>query len=122
MGPLTYVMGLATVEETRDGADLCCIGSEVPKLLFPDGEDPMGKEVVVKGRKFKVIGVMVEKGMMGFETITFVPYDRRLIDTDLLTPSERAHVDAYHAEVGRQIAPLLKGADRDWLESATAPL
>ncbi|MCC7479333.1 ABC transporter permease [bacterium] len=58
-----------TVEETRQGADLCCIGSQVPGLLFPDGEDPMGKEIVVKGRKFTVIGIMVEKGMMGFETI-----------------------------------------------------
>lgn len=58
-----------TIDETRDGAGLCCIGSQVPELLFPDGEDPLGQDIVVKGRKFTVIGIMVEKGMMGFETI-----------------------------------------------------
>ena len=63
-----------------------------------------------------------DRPMMGIETITFVPYDRRLIDTALLSATEHALVDAYHAEVRRLIAPALKGADRAWLESATAPL
>ncbi len=63
-----------------------------------------------------------DRPMMGFETITFVPYDRRLIARDLLDARERTWVDDYHANVRRIIGPLVEGADRTWLETATAPL
>jgi len=63
-----------------------------------------------------------DRPMMGFETITFVPYDRRLIDAGLLDAGERRWVDAYHADVRRRIGPALAGSDRAWLEWATAPL
>ncbi len=64
-----------------------------------------------------------ERAMMSFETITFAPIDRRLIEPALLTPAERAWVDAYHGEVRARIAPLLADeADRAWLEAATEPL
>lgn len=59
---------------------------------------------------------------LSFETLTLVPYDRRLIDVALLTPAERAQVDAYHARVRAEIAPLLDAPARAWLEAATAPL
>ena len=58
--------------------------------------------------------------MLGFETLTLVPFDRRLIDPALLTRDELAWLNAYHAEVRRKIEPLLKGADRSWLREATA--
>ena len=50
--------------------------------------------------------------MLGFETLTLVPFDRRLIDPSLLTRDELAWLNAYHAEVRRKIEKLLKGADR----------
>ena len=56
----------------------------------------------------------------GLETLTLVPFDRRLIDPALLTRDELAWLNAYHAEVRRKIAPLSKGADRSWLREATA--
>lgn len=59
---------------------------------------------------------------LSFETLTLVPYDRRLIDIALLTAAERAQVDAYHARVRAEIGPLLDAASRAWLEAATAPL
>ena len=40
-----------------------------------------------------------EKLMNGFETLTLAPIDRRLIDTNLLTPGEIGWLDAYHARV-----------------------
>ena len=39
-----------------------------------------------------------EKKLLGFETLTFAPIDRNLIETDMLTAGERAWVDAYHAQ------------------------
>ncbi len=62
-----------------------------------------------------------DRKMMGFETLTLVPIDRRLIEPMLLTADEIAWVDAYHARVRAVIGPHLV-ADRKWLETATAPL
>jgi Xaa-Pro aminopeptidase len=63
-----------------------------------------------------------EKAMLGFETLTFAPIDRRLIVRDLLSPQELAWLNAYHAEVVEKIGPLLEGEGRSWLEQACAPL
>ncbi|TVV76575.1 aminopeptidase family protein P, partial [Sphingomonas solaris] len=63
-----------------------------------------------------------EKSMLGFETQTFAPIDRALIDTAALTPDEREWIDAYHAEVRARIAPQLAADAQAWLEGATAPL
>ncbi len=63
-----------------------------------------------------------ERPVFGFETLTLVPYDRRLIEPALLDASERAWIDAYHARVREALAPLLDAPTRDWLETATAPL
>lgn len=57
-----------------------------------------------------------------FETLTFVPFDRRLILTGMLAPGERAWIDAYHAETVAKLAPRLAGAALDWLKAACAPL
>jgi Xaa-Pro aminopeptidase len=59
---------------------------------------------------------------LGFETLTFVPLDRRLIEQRLLTAEEVAWVDAYHAQVRALLSPRLAGEDLAWLERETAPL
>jgi Xaa-Pro aminopeptidase len=63
-----------------------------------------------------------EKPMLGFETLTFAPIDRTLIDLALLDPAERAWIDDYHAAVLRLIGPQLEPDIRIWLERQTAPL
>jgi len=60
--------------------------------------------------------------MLGFETLTLVPFDRRPIDASMLTREEKAWLDSYHADVRRKIEPLLKSDDRPWLRHATAPI
>jgi len=60
--------------------------------------------------------------MLGFETLTFAPLDRALIDVALLALDDRTWVDAYHAEVLAKIGPLIDGAAKDWLTKACAPL
>jgi Xaa-Pro aminopeptidase len=59
---------------------------------------------------------------LSFETLTFVPFDRRLILTGMLAPGERAWIDSYHAETLAKLAPRLAGAALDWLKAACAPL
>jgi Xaa-Pro aminopeptidase len=63
-----------------------------------------------------------ERPMMGFETLTLAPIDRRCIARDLLTDEERTQLDAYHARVREVVGPQLDGAARTWLEAATAPI
>jgi Xaa-Pro aminopeptidase len=57
-----------------------------------------------------------------FETLTLAPYDRALIAPDLLTPAQRAQVDAYHARVRDVLTPLLPPDAAHWLAGATAEL
>ncbi|RME96978.1 MAG: hypothetical protein D6773_16425, partial [Alphaproteobacteria bacterium] len=40
----------------------------------------------------------------------------------LLDPDERTWLNAYHERVRNEIGPALEGADRAWLERATAPI
>ena len=63
-----------------------------------------------------------EQPMLGFETLTLAPFDRRLVDTTLLDARELQWLNDYHARVAGELGPRLEVADRAWLESATAPL
>ncbi len=60
--------------------------------------------------------------MLGFETLTFAPIERSLIESALLTEAERKWLNAYHAEVARIIGPELDKEDREWLEAKCAPI
>jgi Xaa-Pro aminopeptidase len=63
-----------------------------------------------------------DMAMHGFETLTLAPFDKRLIEHDLLTKDELRWIDAYHARVLAEIGPMLDGETLAWLENATAAL
>jgi Xaa-Pro aminopeptidase len=63
-----------------------------------------------------------EKPMNAFETLTFAPIDRRLIDVTMLSGAEVDWLNAYHAEVRRIVRAQLDESDKLWLDAATAPL
>ena len=63
-----------------------------------------------------------EKPVLGFETLTFAPIERRLIDVSMLSPAERQWVDDYHAKVVEIVGPQLDGDDKAWLTAQCAPL
>ena len=60
--------------------------------------------------------------MHGFETLTLVPFDKRMLVTGLLTRDELHWLDGYHARVLAEIGPMVGGDTLAWLEQATAPL
>lgn len=62
------------------------------------------------------------KPLLGFETITLCPIDRRLIVPEMLTGAERDWLNAYHARVRDVLSPAITPAEREWLKSATAPI
>ncbi len=63
-----------------------------------------------------------DRKMLGFETLTLAPIDRRLIVKELLEPGEIAWLDAYHAHVCEALGPEVDATTRAWLSDATAPL
>jgi Xaa-Pro aminopeptidase len=63
-----------------------------------------------------------EKDMLGFETLTFAPIDRRLVDPEMLESEELIWLNCYHAHVLARIGPRLEGAELDWLQRACAPI
>jgi len=63
-----------------------------------------------------------EKEMLGFETLTFAPIDRRLVVKEMLSPQELGWLNDYHRQVVETIGSALSGADRKWLEEACAPI
>ncbi len=85
-----------------------------------------GGEFGIRIENLVVIGERTIEGgeaeMLGFETLTFAPIDRKLIDTDLLLPHERDWVDGYHAEVVARIGPQLDEDTAAWLGEVCAPL
>ena len=63
-----------------------------------------------------------DRQMLAFETLTHVPFDRRLIETTLLTAAERDWIDRYHSDTLSLLAPRLDEQTREWLTTACAPL
>ena len=63
-----------------------------------------------------------EKNMLGFETLTFAPIERRLIDPAMLDEAEREWLDDYHRQVLDIVGPRVEGEASDWLEAVCAPL
>jgi Xaa-Pro aminopeptidase len=62
------------------------------------------------------------KPFLGFETLSFAPFDRKLIDVAQLSPAQVQWVDRYHARVFDKVAPFVEPELRDWLARACASL
>lgn len=64
-------------EDINSGRNMAIIGSELAKRLFKGGENPIQKEISIGNGKYKVIGVLKEKGS-GFggssDMVCFIPY------------------------------------------------
>ena len=52
-----------------------------------------------------------------FESLTYVPFDRRLIDRARLDDQQRQWLDQYHQTVVQKLSPLLSPEEAEWLRS-----
>lgn len=87
--------------------------------VYVEGEFGIRHEnemVVVKGNK-NFYGQF-----MHFETLTFVPFDRKGIDKSLLSEDELAWLNDYHASVYEKISPFLTNEEAEWLKETCRPL
>ncbi|KAE9515417.1 putative peptidase [Candidatus Liberibacter asiaticus] len=61
--------------------------------------------------------------MLGFNTLTLCPIDRKLILVELLTNEEKKWCNDYHRRVYTSLAPLIEDQEvLSWLFSVTAPI
>ena len=60
--------------------------------------------------------------MLNFQTLTWVPIDRRLIETDLLSSQERAWLNIYHQTCYQRVSAELSSAARQWMQAACAEI
>ncbi len=60
--------------------------------------------------------------MLNWRTLTFAPIDTRLVVAQMLSPEQRAWLNAYHTEVREKIGPRVGKAANLWLDAATTPL
>ncbi|MEW2917706.1 aminopeptidase P family protein [Ruegeria sp. ANG10] len=63
-----------------------------------------------------------ERAMLNWRTLTYVPIDRRLIVTDMLTSAERDWLNTYHYDVAKKLRSRLGDDAQLWLDAATAPI
>tara|TARA_Y100001970_G_scaffold274738_1_gene374981 strand:- start:1008 stop:1505 length:498 start_codon:yes stop_codon:yes gene_type:complete len=67
-----------------------------------------------------LIVVIEEKNkMLSFETITFAPFDKNLIDRKFLSEKEIDWINTYHQHVREKLSAHLNGSDLEWLNNAT---
>jgi len=52
-------------QDVTDANNVAVLGSTVVTNLFPDGTDPVGKEIRIKNLPFKVVGTLIAKGQSG---------------------------------------------------------
>jgi Xaa-Pro aminopeptidase len=60
--------------------------------------------------------------LLEFETLTYVPIDRRMILRDMLNSDEIEWLNSYHQTCRDKIHPRLTAAEQLWLRDATQPL
>lgn len=75
--------GFFTQRDVEGYAPVAVIGQTVYENLFPDGRDPLGEYLLVKNVPFEIIGIMDEKGDMGWggdqDDKVFVPYTTGIV-------------------------------------------
>lgn len=69
------------------------------------------------------LGTFNGKAFLGFEKLTHIPIQKKLIEIGLLDAEEKAWLNEYHEQVKHKLAPLLRTElAGKWLQDVTAPL
>jgi hypothetical protein len=57
----------------------------------------------------------------GFEPLTYIPFDRKLINADRLSKTQLAWLNNYHGAVVEKLGSAIDPATLEWLKKAAAP-
>ena len=72
----------------------------------------------------EVLVVEKDENHLGFENLTFIPYERNLIDMSLISNDFRKYIDDFHKQCYEKLSPFLKNDEKalDYLKRKTQPL
>ena len=59
---------------------------------------------------------------LSFENLTYVPYEKSLIDVNLLTDDEIDQINSYHRKVFYMLSPYLDSYSAEWLKQYASPI
>lgn len=89
---------------------------------YKQGEFGIRIENLIYVKKARAIAGGDQRDMLEFETLTLAPIDRAMIDTTLLSESERTWLNQYHAKVLETLESRVSQSAKLWLQSACAPI
>jgi len=91
---------------------------------YKDGHFGIRIENIVIVREVKTPNNYGDKGYLGFEHVTMCPMQTKLVAQELLSPSERNWINAYHTEVFEKVSRLLSNDERAmrWLRRECAEI
>ena len=69
-----------------------------------------------------IIACIKSNNTMFFETISWAPIDRDLIEKSILLDNEINWINIYHQDVYNKLSPYLKSQEKEWLTKVTTPL
>ncbi|MDD5430880.1 MAG: ABC transporter permease [Candidatus Pacebacteria bacterium] len=64
-------------EDVKSYSDVVVIGYDVKEELFGNNEDVLGQKIKIKGKNFKIIGILPQKGsgsLVSFDSTVIIPY------------------------------------------------
>ena len=70
----------------------------------------------------KIIKEVEGKKLFGFENLTYVPFDTRLLDMSIINKTEIDWINNYHQKVLKKIGSHLDDSVMEWLNKATQPI
>jgi macrolide transport system ATP-binding/permease protein len=112
-----------TDQDAQDYEPVVVIGQTVVKALFTEGEDPLGKYILVNNNPFQVIGVMAAKGANNYgndlDDQMFVPittgaqriYGQRYARTITVAVKDVTKMDATQAAITQLLIARHKNED-----------
>jgi len=69
-----------------------------------------------------LIIVQEDDNMLSFETLSYAPIDKSLVDVDMLRSEEQKWLNEYHHKTFEALSPLLDGDHKAWLKEKTTAL
>lgn len=91
---------------------------------YEDGQFGIRIENVLEVVPAQTLNKFAGRDYFTFRHITLVPYERRLVNLEMLTAAQRDFVNHYHAECRAVVGPLLAQQDAEahlWLQRNTEP-
>jgi len=91
--------------------------------FYEDGSFGIRIENIIMVREVETKNKFGDKPYLGFEHVTMVPYCRKLIDTKLLTETEKKWLNDYNAEIYEKTKGFFENDELTlaWLKKETQP-